>query len=144
MKAGIVAMATALELLDATGNRYEQARTRLCLGQLLRRHGKRAEAKGALMPALEAFAALGADGWAERARAELLATGIAVRRPTPSHGELTPQERTVAGLVANGLTNREIAQRLFVTTNTVETHVRHIFQKLDVSSRTQLAIAFRE
>jgi len=135
---------SALELLDATGNRYEQARTRLCLGQLLRRHGKRAEAKGALMPALEAFAALGADGWAERARAELLATGIAVRRPTPSHGELTPQERTVAGLVANGLTNREIAQRLFVTTNTVETHVRHIFQKLDVSSRTQLAIAFRE
>jgi DNA-binding CsgD family transcriptional regulator len=133
---------SALELLEATGNPYERARTRLCLGQLLRRRGKRADASAALTSAFETFAAIGADGWAERARAELLATGIAVRRPTPSRGELTPQERTVAGLVANGLTNREIGERLFVTTNTVETHVRHIFQKLEVSSRTQLAIAF--
>jgi DNA-binding NarL/FixJ family response regulator len=133
----------ALDVLEATGNRYEEARTRLSIGQLLRRRGKRAEANSALQQALETFAAIGADGWAERARAELLATGVAVRRPTPSHGELTPQERTVAGLVATGLTNREIAERLFVTTNTVETHVRHIFQKLAVSSRTQLAITFR-
>ena len=68
-----------------------------------------------------------------------------MRRPaSPLHSELTPQERTVARLVATGLTNREIAERLFVTTNTVETHLRHIFQKLDVRSRTQLAIAFRD
>ena len=77
------------------------------------------------------------------ARSELAATGTAVRRPTtPRHSELTPQERTVAQLVATGLANREIAERLFVTTNTIETHLRHIFQKLDVRSRTQLAISF--
>jgi len=143
VEGSIEALEAALEMLAATGNRYESGRTQLAIGQLLRRRGKRADANAALKGALEAFAAVGADGWAERARAELFATGVAVRRPTPTHGELTPQERTVAGLVATGLTNREIAERLFVTNNTVETHVRHIFQKLDVSSRTQLAITFR-
>jgi DNA-binding CsgD family transcriptional regulator len=135
---------SSVAILGAAGNRYERARTQLCLGQLLRRRGKRADASDALKPAFEAFTAIGADGWAERARAELRVTGVAVRRPMAAHDELTPQERTVAGLVSSGLTNREIAERLFVTTNTVETHVRHIFQKLDVSSRTQLAITFRE
>ena len=129
----------------AAVNPYEQARTRLCLGQLLRRRGKRAEARIALAPALDAFEGLGADAWAERVRAELTAAGVAVhRRAVPSSRDLTPQERTVARLVATGITNREIAERLFVTTNTVETHLRHIFQKLEVSSRTQLAIAFRD
>ena len=67
---------------------------------------------------------------------------MSVRRRATSTAEgLTPQERNVARLVATGLTNREIAGRLFVTTNTVETHLRHIFQKLDVTSRTQLAVA---
>ena len=133
---------SAVELLAA--NPYERARTQLCLGQLLRRRGKRAAANATLKVALDAFTAAGAEGWAGRTRIELQATGVAVRRAPHSPDELTPQERTVAGLVASGLTNREIAERLFVTTNTVETHVRHIFQKLGVSSRTQLAIAFRE
>jgi DNA-binding NarL/FixJ family response regulator len=98
-----------------------------------------------LLHALDAFTELGAGGWAERARSELAVTGTTVRRPAPPlHSELTPQERTVARLVAAGLSNREVAERLFVTTNTVETHLRHIFQKLDVRSRTQLAIAFRD
>jgi DNA-binding NarL/FixJ family response regulator len=124
-----------------TGNAYEAARSQLCLGELLRRRGKRADARASLQAALGTFEATGAHPWAERARSELVATGVSIRRtPSPSD-ELTPQERNVARLVATGLTNREIAERLFVTTNTVETHLRHIFQKLDVTSRTQLAIA---
>ena len=137
-------LTSAIEMFHEIDNPYEEARTRLGLGQLLRTRGRRPEANAALMPALEGFTQLGADGWAERARSELAATGATIRRPAPpAHSELTPQERTVAQLVATGLTNREIAERLFVTTNTVETHLRHIFQKLDVRSRTQLAIAFR-
>jgi DNA-binding NarL/FixJ family response regulator len=125
----------------ATGNTYEAARSQLCLGELLRRRGKRADARASLRAALETFEATGAHPWAERARSELAATGISIRRTHSPSDELTPQERNVARLVATGLTNREIADRLFVTTNTVETHLRHIFQKLDVTSRTQLAIA---
>jgi DNA-binding CsgD family transcriptional regulator/tetratricopeptide (TPR) repeat protein len=141
--ASVGTLESAVELFEAIGNPYEGARTRLSLGQLLGRLGRRPEARAMLIPALDAFTVLGADGWAERARSELAAVGTAVRRPaTPRHSELTPQERTVAQLVATGLTNREIAERLFVTTNTVETHLRHIFQKLDVRSRTQLAISF--
>ena len=138
-------LAAAAETLGRIGNTYEKARTQLCLGQLQGRRGKRADANAAFVDAFDGFTATGADRWAELARQELVATGVAVRRPKPPlHSELTPQERTVARLVATGLTNREIAERLFVTTNTVETHLRHIFQKLDVRSRTQLAIAFRD
>jgi DNA-binding CsgD family transcriptional regulator len=134
----------ATAMFHEVGNAYEEARTRLCIGQLHRRHGRKSQATAALVSALDVLTELGAEGWAEQARAELAATGAAVRRRvSPPHHELTPQERTVAQLVATGLTNREIAERLFVTTNTVETHLRHIFQKLDVRSRTQLAIAVR-
>ena len=98
-----------------------------------------------LLLSLKAFEQVGAQAWAERARSELSITGVTFHRPpTPTLGDLTPQERNVARLVATGLANREIAERLFVTTNTVETHLRHIFQKLEVSSRTQLAIQFRD
>ena len=135
----------SIAILGEASNAYEQARTRLCLGELLRRRGKRAVASEILLAALRAFEEIGAHAWAERARSELSVTGVAIHRPSPSMvGDLTPQERNVARLVASGITNREIAERLFVTTNTVETHLRHIFQKLDVTSRTQLAIHFRD
>jgi DNA-binding CsgD family transcriptional regulator/tetratricopeptide (TPR) repeat protein len=138
----IADLRTAADLQIAAANPYEAARTQLCLGSMLRRRGKRLEARATLTTALEAFEASGAHGWGDRARAELEATGMSVRRRATSTTEgLTPQERNVARLVATGLTNREIAGRLFVTTNTVETHLRHIFQKLDVTSRTQLAVA---
>ena len=133
---------TAIELHEAMGNAYEAARTRLCLGGILRRRGQRIEARASLGVALETFEALGARPWAERAASQLEGTGMSVRRRAPSAvDELTPQERNVARLVAGGLTNREIAERLFVTTNTVETHLRHIFQKTGVTSRTQLAVS---
>jgi DNA-binding NarL/FixJ family response regulator len=132
----------AIEMHLAIGNAYEAARTQLCLGEMLRRRGKRMEIRGTLSAALETFEATGAPAWAERARSELELSGVSTRRRVPSSRlELTPQERNVARLVATGLTNREIADRLFVTLNTVETHLRHIFQKLDVTSRTQLVIA---
>jgi DNA-binding NarL/FixJ family response regulator len=127
------------------GNRYEAARTQLCLGDLLRHRGMRSDAQSSLRAAIDGFDLVGAHGWGDRARAALEAAGASGRRSRPSTlMELTPQERTVARLVATGLTNRAIAGRLFVTTNTVETHLRHIFQKLDVTSRTQLAIRFTE
>jgi len=133
---------TAVDMHVACANPYEAARTQLCLGSMLRRRGKRLEARTTLTAALETFEAVGARTWGDRARAELEATGMSVRRRATSTADgLTPQERNVARLVANGLTNREIAGRLFVTTNTVETHLRHIFQKLGVTSRTQLAVA---
>jgi DNA-binding NarL/FixJ family response regulator len=129
----------------AAGNIYEAARTRLCLGDLLRHRGKRSDAQSNLRVAIDGFDAVGAHTWGDRARSALVAAGASGRRSRPSTlTELTPQERTVARLVATGLTNREISERLFVTTNTVETHLRHIFQKLEVSSRTQLAIRFSE
>jgi DNA-binding CsgD family transcriptional regulator len=138
-------LGVSMAMLGEARNPYEEARTRLCLGELLRRRGKRSAARDVLLDALRAFEQIGAVAWAERVRSELAVAGVAIRRPsTPTLGELTPQERNVARLVATGLTNREIAERLFITMNTVETHLRHIFQKLEVSSRTQLAIHFRE
>jgi ATP/maltotriose-dependent transcriptional regulator MalT len=135
----------SIAILGEASNVYEQARTRLCLGELLRRRGRRAAAGEILLLALRAFEEIGAPAWAERARSELSVTGVAIHRPSSTTvGELTPQERNVARLVASGSSNRQIAERLFVTTNTVETHLRHIFQKLDISSRTQLAIHFRD
>ncbi|MGH2381470.1 MAG: LuxR C-terminal-related transcriptional regulator, partial [Candidatus Limnocylindria bacterium] len=136
---------SSADILAKAGNAYEEARTRLCLGELLRRQRKRAASTAHLRKAVDTFEAVGADAWANRARAELGIAGATSRsRSSARADELTPQERNVARLVASGRSNREIAGRLFVTTNTVETHLRHIFQKLDVTSRTQLAIAFRE
>ena len=117
----------------------ERARTVLCWGMRLRRARRRAEARERLKQARDELERLGSDLWAARARSELAATGERPRRREPSAGaELTERERHVAALVAEGLSNREIGERLFVTTNTVETHLRHIFQKRGVRSRTAL------
>jgi DNA-binding CsgD family transcriptional regulator/tetratricopeptide (TPR) repeat protein len=134
---------SSVATLAAAGNRYEQARSELLLGEARRRERQRGAARVALRSAIAGFESVGATTWAERARSELSVTGETARRREPSAiGELTPQERNVARLVARGLSNRQIAEQLFLSPNTIETHLRHIFQKTGVTSRTQLALAF--
>jgi DNA-binding CsgD family transcriptional regulator len=135
----------ALRLDLEEPNPFERARTHLCWGERLRRCRRRAEARVHLHEAHDGFARCGASLWVARAARELAATGERVRRPGAGSGEeLTPQERRIAVLVSQGLTNQEVAAHLFVSTNTVETHLRHIFQKLGVTSRTQLAGRFTD
>ncbi|MDX6505362.1 MAG: hypothetical protein QOG06_6 [Gaiellaceae bacterium] len=117
----------------------ERARTILCWGMRLRRSKRRTEARARLSEAQEELDRLGSELWSARARAELAASGQRLRRrAAPGGGELTARERQVAELVAEGLSNRAVAERLFLSTNTIETHLRHIFQKLGVHSRTEL------
>ncbi|HSS80404.1 MAG TPA: AAA family ATPase [Gaiellaceae bacterium] len=117
----------------------ERARTILCWGMRLRRSKRRTEARARLSEAQEELDRLGSELWSARARAELAASGQRLRRrDAPGGGELTARERQVAELVAEGLSNRAVAERLFLSTNTIETHLRHIFQKLGVQSRTEL------
>ena len=126
----------ALELHDTP---FETGRTELCFGERLRRAGRRTEARAQLHAALERFDRLGAKPWAERARAELRASGAHVRRGTPPTTErLTPQEVQVALTVARGATNREAAAALFLSPKTIEFHLRNIYRKLGVRSRTEL------
>jgi DNA-binding CsgD family transcriptional regulator len=135
----------ALEWHDRWPNRWERARTELCYGELLRRLKRRADARMSLRAALEGFEAVGAELWADRARAELRATGERARRRDPSTlDELTPQELQVAGLVATGLTNRDVAARLFLSPKTIETHLAHVFRKTGVRTRAELAHRFRD
>jgi DNA-binding CsgD family transcriptional regulator len=118
---------------------FETARTELCYGERLRRAGRRTEARSQLQAALGRFEALGARPWAERARAELGASGAHVRRGEPGATErLTPQELQVALTVARGATNREAAAALFLSPKTIEFHLRNIYRKLGIKSRTQL------
>ncbi|MGY1604452.1 ATP-binding protein [Geodermatophilus sp. SYSU D00815] len=117
-----------------------RARTQLAYGEFLRRSRRRVDARAQLRAALETFEDLGAEPWAERARQELRASGETARRR--DQGEvpaLTPQEQQVATLVRQGLTNRDIAARLFLSPRTVDFHLRNVFAKLGVSSRTELA-----
>ena len=121
-------------------NRFEEARTRLLYGEALRRSKRRKEAREQLSAAASGFGAVGATGWQRRARDELRAAGARVPRPA-SGSVLTAQEERVASMVVEGLSNNEIASRLVVSTKTVEGHLRNIFAKLGVTSRTQLARA---
>jgi DNA-binding CsgD family transcriptional regulator len=133
---------SAVESLDASPARLELARAQVELGAALRRANHRAESRGPLQAGMDAAHACGATPLAQRARDELRATGARPRRLALSGAQaLTASERRVAELAARGLTNRLIAQELFVTVATVETHLRHAFQKLDVRSRHQLARA---
>lgn len=116
-------------------NPLERARTLLALGTTLRRARSKRRAREVLMEALEAFDLLGAALWAEKASAELARIGG--RRA--SEGGLTPTEQRVAELVAEGRANKEVAAVLFVSVRTVETHIRHVYEKLGVRSRAQLA-----
>jgi DNA-binding CsgD family transcriptional regulator len=130
----------AIERLARTSIRVQLARTHLLYGEWLRRRRRRRDAREQLRTAHEFFKEFEMTGFAERARLELEATGENARRRSVSTAdELTPQETQVARLAAEGVTNREIATRLFISTSTVEYHLRKAFRKLDVKSRTQLA-----
>jgi ATP/maltotriose-dependent transcriptional regulator MalT len=131
---------TALELQAEAGRPFERARTELAFGEFLRRARRRVEAREHLHAALDGFETLGAELWAERARIELRASGQTARRRHPStRGQLTAQELQIAHFVAQGLSNREVAAQLFLSPRTVAFHLRNIFRKLGISSRTELA-----
>jgi DNA-binding CsgD family transcriptional regulator len=130
------ALREASEEYGRLGLRYDRARTLLQLGRAQRRRRKWAAAREALEQAAADFHAMGAPGWAEEAESELGRVGA--RRPTKG-GELTEAERRVVGLALEGRSNKEIAQALFVTVNTVEAHLSHAYAKLGVRSRAQLA-----
>ena len=134
------AFAAALSRHDATDTPFERARTQLCFGERLRRSRKRVEARAMLSGALEAFDRLAARPWAERARAELRASGQTARKRDPSTAEqLTAQELQVALLVSEGATNREAAATLFISPKTIDSHLQRVYRKLNVRSRTELA-----
>jgi DNA-binding CsgD family transcriptional regulator len=117
----------------------EHARVLVDLGASLRAAGQRTAARDPLLEALALAARCGARALERRARAELSAIGVRPRSTDRSGADsLTPSERRVVDLAAGGGTNREIAQTLFVTEKTVETHLGRAFRKLDVSSRRQL------
>jgi len=133
----------ALAAHAESSDRWSLARTRLCFGERLRRAGRRVDARRELRLALEAFDEVAAGAWAERARAELRATGETLRRRKAWEGEqLTPQEFQIALHVARGMTNREVATALFLSHKTIEFHLGRIYRKLGMSSRAQLIRRF--
>ena len=120
--------------------RIELARSQLLYGEWLRRERRNLDARVELRTALRLFREFGVEAFGDRARIELEATGERIRpQAADSEAHLTPQESQVARLAAEGLTNREIAARLFIGQSTVEYHLVKVFRKLDVRSRTQLA-----
>jgi DNA-binding CsgD family transcriptional regulator len=130
----------ALELHPQVGKPFERARTELAFGEALRRNRKRREARDHLRAAVGVFEHLGAAPWEERARNELRATGETARKRDPSTVDnLTPQELQIARLVSSGARNREIAAQLFLSSRTVESHLRKVFVKLGITSRAELA-----
>jgi DNA-binding NarL/FixJ family response regulator len=131
-----VALAQAAEDYRRLGLRCDQARSLLGVGRAQRRRRKWGAARSSLHEAIACFEQLGATGWAEHTRSELARVGA--RRPSPA-GQLTATERRVATLAAEGLSNKEISQALYVSVYTVETHLSRAFRKLGVRSRTQLA-----
>jgi DNA-binding CsgD family transcriptional regulator len=135
----------ALERHRQTLDAFETGRTRLTYGARLRRARKRVRARAELRAALTIFDALGARTWAEQVRAELAATGeTARRRDTTTADQLTPQERHIARLLAEGKTTREAAAAIFVSPKTIEYHLRHVYRKLGISSRDELAAKLAE
>lgn len=136
---GHSAFTAAMQWHERARQPFEQARTGLCFGEFLRRHRRPTEARQLLTDAQGAFTRLGARLWAQRAEAELRATGLASRprreRPTTP---LTPQELQVALVVADGATNVEAAAQLFLSPKTIEFHLSNIYRKLGIRSRAQL------
>jgi DNA-binding CsgD family transcriptional regulator len=129
----------ALACLAQTGMPAPLARARLTYGEWLRREGRRVDAREPLRAAHEAFAAMGAASFADRARRELQATGEKVRRRRDeARDELTPQEDQIARLARDGRTNPEIGAELYLSPRTVEWHLRKVFTKLGITSRKGL------
>jgi DNA-binding CsgD family transcriptional regulator len=135
----------AIEHLGRSAAAGELARAHLLFGEWLRRQRRRGEARHWLRKAHQSFQAIGAGKFAERAGVELAATGERARtRTVEGSDELTVRETQIARLVANGASNGEVAAQLFISGHTVEYHLRHIYQKHGVTSRTMLAAAFRD
>jgi DNA-binding CsgD family transcriptional regulator len=129
----------SIERLGRTRIRVALARAQLLYGEWLRRQGRRMDAREQLRIAHQLYSSMGMEGFAERARRELQATGETVRkRSVETHGELTAQEMQIARLANNGLSNQEIGSRLFISARTVKYHLGKVFTKLDISSRAQL------
>jgi DNA-binding CsgD family transcriptional regulator len=139
---GIELLRRAVRVLDGSGARLEHVRAMADLGAALRRGGRRAESRDVLRRALHLAHRRGAFALTERTRTELVAGGGRPRRLVLSGlDSLTSSERRAAQLAAAGLSNREIAQNLFVTARTVEGHLTHAYQKLAITSREQLSAA---
>ena len=129
----------AIDRLERTRIRVGLARARLLYGEWLRREQRRVDAREQLRAAHEMFTAMGAEGFAERARVELLATGETVRKRTvETRDELTAQEAQIARLARDGRTNPEIGAQLYISPRTVEWHLRNVFTKLGIRSRREL------
>lgn len=133
-------MDEAVDAYEELGLRFDAGRSLLAVGRWRRRSKKWGAAREALQRADVLFDELGCGGWAAAARSEL--ERVAARRPRPT-GELTPSERRVAQLAAEGLGNKEIARKLFITVHTVEAHLSHAYAKLGIRSRSQLAESLR-
>ncbi len=132
----------AIDRLGRTRLRPHLARAHLLYGEWLRRESRRVDARAQLRAAHELFVAIGMEAFAERARRELLATGQRVRRrAAETRDDLTPQERQIARLARDGLSNPEIGAQLFLSPRTVEWHLRKVFTKLGIRSRHELATA---
>ena len=141
---GLARLRDAVAQLERSPARLELARSLVELGAALRRSGERVAAREPLRRALDIASEGGLVATAERAREELRVTGARIRRPTSTGlDSLTPSERRIVDLAADGASNPEIAQALFVTVKTVEMHLGNAYRKLDVSSRRQLAPLLR-
>jgi ATP/maltotriose-dependent transcriptional regulator MalT len=132
----------AIERLRRTRLRPEVGRAHLLYGEWLRRENRRVDAREQLRTAHEMLVAIGMEAFAERARQELQATGEKVRKRTAeTRDDLTAQERQIARLASDGLSNPEIGAWLFLGSRTVEWHLRHVFVKLGIRSRRELPSA---
>jgi DNA-binding CsgD family transcriptional regulator len=144
---GKTAESCYLEAIDQLGRsrlRPDLARAHLLNGEWLRREGRRDNARTQLRTAHDMFTSIGMEAFAERTRHELLATGEIVRKRTvETHHDLTQQEKQIALMARDGLSNPEVGARLFISPRTVEWHLRKVFAKLDISSRKELRTALR-
>jgi DNA-binding CsgD family transcriptional regulator len=121
---------------------FEHARVQLCYGEYLRRMRATTEARVLLMRALDGFRVLGAQTWVERSESELRAAGAASGKPrADAAASVTPQELEIARLAAQGLTNKQIGEKLFLSHRTVSTHLYQLYPKLGISSRASLSDA---
>jgi ATP/maltotriose-dependent transcriptional regulator MalT len=129
----------AIDRLSRTRMRSEHARAHLLYGEWLRRQARRTDAREQLRTAHQMFADMGMEAFAERTRRELVGAGGKIRkRRVETRDELTPQERQIARLARDGLSNPEIGARLFLSPRTVEWHLKKVFTKLGIKSRMAL------